>query len=278
MEKITILIITGGRRRCLEQCLSCIYETSDDSEREIIIWDNASEDDTQEFLGSLMGYPGIRAIRSDKNIPQMPFVYMLKLVKTKYTLTMDDDTWLVTKGWAKAIMERMEKDPELVAVRFPKAYDERTLLVKPSRPRFRTESIVGKFVPKEGPDFTLNEGVMSNNSTVWRTDYIRGRQLTQEGDGICRDWGNVWHPKLAGKSWGMVTKYLVMHVNQPWWYLGHQGEKYWDRRSRWRPNQPGCPPEVHLKRMTDAKQRSGWGIPIEKCTDIEELKSIEELK
>jgi len=79
-QKITILILTGGRRHCLEQCLSCIYETSDDSEREIIIWDNASEDDTQDFLGSLMDYPGIRAIRSEENVPAMPFIYMLKLL------------------------------------------------------------------------------------------------------------------------------------------------------------------------------------------------------
>ncbi|MDO8630128.1 MAG: hypothetical protein Q7R41_06505, partial [Phycisphaerales bacterium] len=62
--KITITIVTMNRREILEKTLYYLYETSDDSERDIFIWDNASTDDTPDFLGTMVGWPGVRVFRS----------------------------------------------------------------------------------------------------------------------------------------------------------------------------------------------------------------------
>ena len=61
---LTILIATLDRRDILEKTLWHIYETSTDEERDLWIWDNASQDDTADFLGTMVGWPGVRVFRS----------------------------------------------------------------------------------------------------------------------------------------------------------------------------------------------------------------------
>lgn len=281
--KITIMIPTSGRRDFLERCLSCIYETSEDDEREIIVWDNASEDDTPNFLGSLIGYPGIRAIRSEENFGSKAFICMLKLVETRYAMTMDDDAWIVSMGWAKDIIEKMEQDPDLCAVGFNQVSDERQIFGisgtgykhdQLSRPGFRTSTLVGKFRGRrEEEEFLLNPSLgewvpLSQNSTVWRADYIRTRpQLQSHGD--MEDWGNIWHPMHAGKNWGITLKHLVYHACGPWWHLG-QYEAYWDKKSS--VDRTPLTKEKQMNWLAQAKEWSGWGESIEKATEIKELR------
>lgn len=286
-NKITIMIPTSGRRDFLERCLSCIYETSEDDEREIIIWDNASEDDTPDFLGSLIRYSGIRAIRSEENLGSKAFVSILKLVKTKYAMTMDDDAWIVTKGWAKDILEKMEQDPDLCAVGLNQVSDDRQVFGisafgsggefrhdKMPHPRFRTEALVGKFIPiREEEGFLLSPSLgqwapLSQNSTIWRTEFIRTRPQVQT-KGNMQDWGNIWHPEHADKHWGSMLKHAVYHACGPWWHMGRY-EKYWDKKSD--VDRTPLTKQDQLNWLNHAKEWSGWGQPIEKASELEELK------
>ena len=100
---ITILLVTMNRRDLLEMTLWYLYETSGVEERNLWIWDNASTDDTPDFLGSLVGRPGVRCFRSKENVGLVgAHKRMVPHVKTPYFLTLDDDVWITNKGWASA--------------------------------------------------------------------------------------------------------------------------------------------------------------------------------
>lgn len=111
MPPLTILLVTMNRRDLLEIALWFIYETSNANERDLWIWDNASEDDTSDFLGTLVGWPGVRVFRSRENLGLVgPRKRMLPYIKTPYVFTLDDDVWIMSRGWASAVARVLDGD------------------------------------------------------------------------------------------------------------------------------------------------------------------------
>lgn len=121
--KITISIVTLDRRDVLEMCLWHLYETSDDSERDIWIWDNGSSDDTSAFLGTLVGWPGVRVFRSPTNVGGgPPRRSMIPFIRTPYLFTLDDDCWIITRGWVSAAVSALEFEPSIGQLVMPQGY------------------------------------------------------------------------------------------------------------------------------------------------------------
>lgn len=107
--RMTIMIVTMNRRDFLEKTLWHIYETSDDSERDIFIWDNASTDDTAAFLGTMVGWPGVRVFRSKVDLGVAgPRRKMLSAVTTPYIFTLDDDLWMINRGWVSGCVRVLD--------------------------------------------------------------------------------------------------------------------------------------------------------------------------
>lgn len=108
---LTVLLVTLDRRDILEKTLWYLYETSTDAERNILIWDNASSDDTADFLGTLQGWPGVRCFRSSKGEGILRSrLRMLQAVTTPYVLSLDDDWWMLNAGWATGMVRVLEAD------------------------------------------------------------------------------------------------------------------------------------------------------------------------
>ncbi len=111
---LTVLIATMNRRDLLELALWYIYETSTVEERDIWVWDNASTDDTADFLGTLQGWPGVRCFRSERGEGTLRSrLRMLRAVETPYVLSLDDDWWMLNAGWATGMTRVLGADPTI---------------------------------------------------------------------------------------------------------------------------------------------------------------------
>ncbi len=161
-QPISVLIVTRNRRDFLERCLMCICSTSTLEERKIYIWDNASEDDTADYLATLKKWDDFVIMRSEINIGTRARQEMVKMINSPLALTIDDDAWITTPGWASAMTKCFELDSKLGALMFGRTADERNNFGVTwdgkdyntfDRPRFKSENIVGAFKPTlEPPD------------------------------------------------------------------------------------------------------------------------------
>ncbi len=120
---LTVLLVTMNRRELLEIGLWYLYETSTDEERDLWIWDNASSDDTPDFLGTMVGWPGVRVFQSRVNVGLAGARRrMITHVRTPYVFTLDDDVWLLTRGWAAAAAKVFAADPSIGQLMVPQGH------------------------------------------------------------------------------------------------------------------------------------------------------------
>lgn len=263
-NKIAILIVTRNRRDFLERCLMCICATSTPQERQIYVWDNASEDDTADYLATLKQWPEFTIMRSETNIgtqARQEMVIMIDSIYSPLVLSIDDDAWITTTDWASAISQCFNNDPKLGALMFGRTADERnnfgvtwdgkdynTL----SKPRFKSENIVGAFkgtilppdekhmevMKKIGDHWILPENdkiglVFGGWCTVWRTDIVK--QHIWKGDsGVMTDMASEWTElvKTYGYYKSLTIEFLAYHGCGCWWHLMDHGELSWQDKVR----------------------------------------------
>ena len=71
-DGIAIVVLTHNRAHLVSKCVENVLKRTSDATREIVIWDNASTDETQEYLATVDD-PRIRVIRSEQNIGQSAY-------------------------------------------------------------------------------------------------------------------------------------------------------------------------------------------------------------
>jgi abequosyltransferase len=114
---LTIAIPTYNRRRYLEELLVCLDpQLKDRSKVELLISDNASQDDTRELVESFQGRGlELRYVRNAANIgPDANFAQCFDLARGRYFLLFGDDD-LVVPGAVDKILGLLEAhDPDIV--------------------------------------------------------------------------------------------------------------------------------------------------------------------
>ncbi|MBW6458663.1 MAG: glycosyltransferase family 2 protein, partial [FCB group bacterium] len=122
-EKAVIVLLSYNSRTYLERFLPAILKTDYPSFRLIIV-DNASTDDTQDFLRE--HYPAIDVLQIDVNRGfTNGFVESLACIHAEYYALLTSDVEL-PPGWLTPLMEAMEADEKLGACQPKiKAYKER---------------------------------------------------------------------------------------------------------------------------------------------------------
>src|SRR5450432_985753 len=112
LAKVSVVIINYNGRKYMEQFLPSVL-ASTYSDMELIIADNASSDDSLEFLRS--HYPAIRTIELKWNHGYAGgYNEALKEIKSEYYVLLNSDVE-VSSGWIEPIIELMEKDPMIGA-------------------------------------------------------------------------------------------------------------------------------------------------------------------
>lgn len=118
--KVAIVILNWNGRRMLETYLDKVVEYSKD-EAEVIVADNASTDDSVEWLKS--HYPDVRLIQLDKNYGFADgYNKSLAEVDCTYYVLLNSDVE-VTPHWLAPLVEQMDAHPEIAACQ-PKILSE----------------------------------------------------------------------------------------------------------------------------------------------------------
>ncbi len=289
---ISILIVTRNRRDFLERCLMSICATSTDEEREIYIWDNASEDDTAEYLATLRNWQGIKVFGSRDNIGTRARQQMIKMIDSPLVLTIDDDAWIATPGWASAAIHCFNNDPKLGALMFGRTADERNNFGVTwdgrdyntfSKPRFASENIVGAFkgtieppdekhlkvMKKIGDHWILPENdtidlVFGGWCTIWRTDIVKSHIWKGES-GVMTDMASEWADLVNAYGYykALTIEFLAYHACGAWWHMMCHGELSWEDKVREAPVIYLRDGSEQQKWLDQSKKWSGWGSGID---------------
>jgi len=125
LAKVSVVILNYNGRKYLERFLPSVLASTWHS-LEIIVADNASTDDSLEFIGE--HFPSVRIIKLARNFGYAGgYNEALKEVKSDYYVLLNSDVE-VTPGWIEPVIELMEKDNQIGACQ-PKilSYQEKNL-------------------------------------------------------------------------------------------------------------------------------------------------------
>jgi GT2 family glycosyltransferase len=109
---IAIVVVTYNRLHLLRQCVANVLLRTSEKTREIVIWNNASEDGTREFLDSLDA-PRIRVVHHGENIGTNAYREAFKTTSQPYLVEMDDDVIEAPPRWDEALLDAFGKIPDI---------------------------------------------------------------------------------------------------------------------------------------------------------------------
>ncbi len=116
MKRLSIVILNWNGRRFLERFLPSLTQSLPDY-AEVVIADNASTDDSIDFLAT--HYPGIRVLRNERNEGfSRGYNLAMEQVNSEYFCLLNSDIE-VTDHWIEPIIEMMDAN-ETIAVVQPK--------------------------------------------------------------------------------------------------------------------------------------------------------------
>jgi GT2 family glycosyltransferase len=141
--KTAVVILNWNGKRFLEQFLPSLVEHSA-NDAQIIVADNASTDDSLEFLRK--NYPSVRVILNSENGGfAKGYNDALKRIDATYYILLNSDIE-VTTGWIAPVIDIMDRNPEVAACQ-PKirSYTD--------RPKFEYAGAAGGFIDKYGYPF-----------------------------------------------------------------------------------------------------------------------------
>ncbi len=148
----SILVVTYNRLKMLRKCLESILANTDDVSYELIVWNNASDDGTKEYLDEMASkYPQIRPVHSKENIGVNAVAETVKLAKGFYLIEMDDDVLEVPKGWLREMIRAFNKVPRAGYLAANVVQDENTDGAKPPIHFYRIVDYGDGVVIEHGP-------------------------------------------------------------------------------------------------------------------------------
>jgi GT2 family glycosyltransferase len=155
-----VVILNWNGRKYLEQFLPPLIQYSS-GEAEIIVADNASDDDSITFLET--NFPSVRIIRNEANEGfARGYNLALSQVEAEYYILLNSDIE-VTPDWIRPVITMMEADPSIAACQ-PKirSYHERS--------KFEYAGAAGGFIDKYGYPFCRGRMFLSLEEDLGQYD------------------------------------------------------------------------------------------------------------
>lgn len=139
--KIAIVILNWNGKQLLENFLPSIVKHSTLTNIEIVVADNASTDDSVDFIQK--NYPEIKVVQNEENGGYAKgYNNALQHIKADVYALVNSDIE-VTEGWLKPIISIFEKEPETAIIQ-PKILDFK------NRSKFEYAGAAGGFIDKYG--------------------------------------------------------------------------------------------------------------------------------
>jgi GT2 family glycosyltransferase len=111
-DGIAIVVLTHNRAHLVEKCVENVLLRTSDATREIVIWDNASTDETSEVLAAIDD-PRIRIIHSPENVGQNGYARSFRETTAPYLIELDDDVTNAPAGWDKMMLDAYKRLPDV---------------------------------------------------------------------------------------------------------------------------------------------------------------------
>ena len=112
VESISIVVLTHNRRPLLQQCVENVLLRTSELTGEIIIWDNASDDDSPQYLDQLED-PRLRIIHHPANIGVNAYARAFRQATGDYLVEVDDDVIDAPPRWDETLVKAFEKVPHI---------------------------------------------------------------------------------------------------------------------------------------------------------------------
>ncbi len=107
---IAVVVLTHNRLHLLPRCVEDVLLRTSPATTEIVIWDNASDDGTSEYLAGLVDQR-IRVVRSEENLGTSAYANAVKLTSAPYIVEVDDDVIEAPPEWDRTLLEAFRVIP-----------------------------------------------------------------------------------------------------------------------------------------------------------------------
>jgi GT2 family glycosyltransferase len=111
-DVISIVVLTQNRLALLRRCVEYVLLRTSEKTREIVIWNNGSEDGTVEYLDSLID-PRFRIVHSPENIGMNAYAQAFALTKQEYLIELDDDVVEAPHHWDETLLQAFLRLPKI---------------------------------------------------------------------------------------------------------------------------------------------------------------------
>jgi GT2 family glycosyltransferase len=111
-EGIAVVVLTYNRVDLLRKCVENVLMRTSPFTREIIIWDNASSDETGEYLQSLED-PRLRVVLHERNIGQNGYARAFRMTSSPYFIEVDDDVVNAPAEWDAMLLDAFKRLPKI---------------------------------------------------------------------------------------------------------------------------------------------------------------------
>jgi GT2 family glycosyltransferase len=135
MTEVVLLIACYNGRRCIGDCLRSLIDPDDDEIRKhIVVADNASIDDSAEFISQ--SFPTVELVRLEKNLGFAGGMNAAwrharaRFPAARFIAVVNQDI-IARSGWLGALLSHLDSNPQVAAVQ-PK------VLLWPAKERFNT--------------------------------------------------------------------------------------------------------------------------------------------
>jgi GT2 family glycosyltransferase len=109
---IAVVVLTHNRAHLLRKCVENVLLRTSAATREIVIWDNASTDDTAAYLDSLTD-SRLRVLHSPENVGQNGYARAFKLTSSDYLIEVDDDVVDAPRHWDVRLRDALRRLPTI---------------------------------------------------------------------------------------------------------------------------------------------------------------------
>ena len=110
--QVSVLLVTHNRLRMLQKCLSSLLDTTEGHDIEILVWDNASDDGTRQYLDELKRRNDVlRVIHSRKNVGLNAVALSVRLARGFYLVELDDDVLRFPTDWLPSLLAAFRTIP-----------------------------------------------------------------------------------------------------------------------------------------------------------------------
>src|ERR687898_1002362 len=111
---IAIVVLTHNRAHLLERCVDDVLLRTSDATKEIVIWDNASDDETNDYLRALAGRdPRVNIVLHSENIGTNAYARAVELTTSPYIVEVDDDVIEAPHGWDETLLKAFIEIPKM---------------------------------------------------------------------------------------------------------------------------------------------------------------------